>query len=67
MNVDFNDVKSVMKDAGSALMGIGAATGEDRALRAVETAISSHSPRASIDGAHEILFFVQGGLRSWFA
>ncbi len=61
MNVDFNDVKSVMKDAGSALMGIGAATGEDRALRAVETAISSPLLEASIDGAHGILFFVQGG------
>ncbi len=61
MNVDFNDVKSVMKDAGSALMGLGAATGEDRALRAVETAISSPLLEASIDGAHGILFFVQGG------
>lgn len=61
INVDFNDVKSVMKDAGSALMGIGAATGEDRALRAVETAISSPLLEASIDGAHGVLIFFQGG------
>ena len=61
INVDFNDVKSVMKDAGSALMGIGAATGEDRALRAVETAISSPLLEASIDGAHGVLLFFQGG------
>lgn len=61
INVDFNDVKSVMEDAGSALMGIGAATGEDRALRAVETAISSPLLEASIDGAHGVLMFFQGG------
>ena len=61
INVDFNDVKSVMKDAGSALMGIGAATGEDRAVRAVETAISSPLLEASIDGAHGVLMFFQGG------
>ncbi len=61
INVDFNDVKSVMKDAGSALMGMGAATGEDRAIRAVETAISSPLLEASIDGAHGVLIFVQGG------
>lgn len=61
INVDFNDVKSVMKDAGSALMGIGSATGEDRALRAVETAISSPLLEASIDGAHGVLMFFQGG------
>lgn len=61
INVDFNDVKSVMQDAGSALMGIGAATGDDRALRAVETAISSPLLEASIDGAHGVLMFFQGG------
>ena len=61
INVDFNDVKSVMKDAGSALMGMGAATGEDRAIRAVETAISSPLLEASIDGAHGVLIFIQGG------
>lgn len=61
INVDFNDVKAVMQDAGSALMGMGAATGEDRALRAVEAAISSPLLEASIDGAHGVLVFVQGG------
>lgn len=61
INVDFNDVKSVMKDAGSALMGIGSATGEDRALRAVEAAISSPLLEASIEGAHGVLIFFQGG------
>lgn len=61
INVDFNDVKSVMKDAGSALMGIGSATGEDRALRAVESAIASPLLEASIDGAHGVLMFFQGG------
>ena len=61
INVDFNDVKSVMKDDGSALMGIGSATGEDRALRAVESAISSPLLEASIDGAHGVLMFFQGG------
>lgn len=61
VNVDFNDVKSVMQDAGSALMGMGAATGEDRAVRAVETAISSPLLEASIDGAHGVLIFFQGG------
>lgn len=61
INVDFNDVKSVMKDAGTALMGMGAATGEDRALRAVEAAVSSPLLEASIDGAHGVLVFIQGG------
>lgn len=61
INVDFNDVKSVMQDAGSALMGIGVATGEDRAIQAVETAISSPLLEASIDGAHGVLLFIQGG------
>lgn len=61
INVDFNDVKSVMKNAGSALMGMGADTGEDRAVRAVETAISSPLLEASIDGAHGVLIFFQGG------
>lgn len=60
INVDFNDVKSVMKDAGTALMGMGAATGEDRALRAVENAVSSPLLEASIEGAHGVLVFVQG-------
>lgn len=61
VNVDFNDVRSVMKDAGTALMGIGTATGEDRALKATEMAISSPLLEASIDGAHGALIFIQGG------
>lgn len=60
INVDFNDVKSVMKDAGSAIMGIGAASGEDRAVRAVEMAISSSLLEAKIDGAHGVLICFQG-------
>lgn len=60
INVDFNDVKSVMKDAGSAIMGIGAASGEGRALQAVEMAISSSLLEAKIDGAHGVLICFQG-------
>ena len=61
INVDFNDVKSVMQDAGSALMGIGSATGEGRALAATEQAIASPLLESSIDGAHGVLLFFQGG------
>jgi cell division protein FtsZ len=61
INVDFADVESVMKGAGSALMGIGAARGEDRTLRAAEAAISSPLLEASIDGAHGVLLCIQGG------
>ncbi|MDK6788303.1 cell division protein FtsZ, partial [Actinotignum timonense] len=60
-NVDFADVKSVMKDAGSALMGIGTASGEDRAVQAAEMAIASPLLEASIEGAHGALLFFQGG------
>ncbi len=55
------DVKSVMQGAGSALMGIGSAVGEDRALQAAELAISSPLLEASIDGAHGVLLSIQGG------
>ena len=61
INLDFADVKSVMQGAGSALMGIGSATGEDRALQAAELAISSPLLEASIDGAHGVLLSIQGG------
>ncbi|MDO5701657.1 MAG: cell division protein FtsZ [Bowdeniella nasicola] len=61
INLDFADVKSIMKDAGSALMGIGASSGEDRAVQAAELAISSPLLEASIDGAHGVLLSVQGG------
>jgi cell division protein FtsZ len=60
INVDFADVSSVMKGAGSALMGIGTAQGEDRALRAAEAAISSPLLETRIDGAHGALLFIQG-------
>ncbi|HEU5144303.1 MAG TPA: cell division protein FtsZ [Dermatophilaceae bacterium] len=61
INLDFADVKSVMQGAGSALMGIGSARGEDRAVQAAELAISSPLLEASIDGAHGVLLSVQGG------
>ncbi|MDO5080592.1 cell division protein FtsZ [Buchananella hordeovulneris] len=61
VNVDFADVRSVMKDAGSAIMGIGAASGEGRAQAAAEAAISSPLLEASIDGAHGVLLYFQGG------
>ena len=61
INLDFADVKSVMKGAGSALMGIGqASTGADRAAQATEAAISSPLLEASIDGAHGVLLGIQG-------
>jgi len=61
INLDFADVKSIMTDAGSALMGIGSARGESRALRAAELAISSPLLEASIDGAMGVLLSVAGG------
>ena len=61
INLDFADVRSVMKDAGSALMGIGSARGEARATRAAELAIASPLLEASIDGAHGVLLSIAGG------
>ncbi|MCO7273186.1 MULTISPECIES: cell division protein FtsZ [Cellulosimicrobium] len=61
INLDFADVKSVMQGAGSALMGIGNARGDDRAVQAAEMAISSPLLEASIDGAHGVLLSIQGG------
>ena len=61
INLDFADVKSVMSGAGSALMGIGSARGEDRAVAAAEMAISSPLLEASIEGAHGVLLSVAGG------
>ncbi|WP_225754164.1 cell division protein FtsZ [Actinotalea sp. Marseille-Q4924] len=61
INLDFADVKSVMQGAGSALMGIGSARGDDRAVQAAELAISSPLLEASIDGAHGVLLSIQGG------
>jgi cell division protein FtsZ len=61
INLDFADVKSVMQGAGTALMGIGNARGDDRAVAAAETAISSPLLVASIDGARGVLLSVSGG------
>ncbi|MBD0292503.1 MAG: cell division protein FtsZ [Jiangellaceae bacterium] len=61
INLDFADVKSVMSNAGSALMGIGSARGEDRAVAAAEMAISSPLLEASIDGAQGVLLSIAGG------
>ena len=61
INLDFADVKSVMQGAGSALMGIGSARGEDRSVAAAEMAVSSPLLEASIDGAHGVLLSVSGG------
>ena len=60
INTDFADVKMVMQDAGSALMGVGQATGESRAVNAARSAISSPLLEASIDGARGILLTVAG-------
>jgi cell division protein FtsZ len=61
INVDFADVKAIMSNSGSALMGIGYASGEDRAIEAAKTAISSPLLEIAIDGAHGVLFNVSGG------
>jgi cell division protein FtsZ len=61
INLDFADVKSVMANAGSALMGIGRANGDDRAVVAAEMAVSSPLLEASIDGAHGVLLSISGG------
>lgn len=62
INLDFADVKAVMKNAGSALMGIGRASGEDRAIKAAQQAVESPLLEVSIDGARGILFNVIGGM-----
>ncbi len=61
INLDFADVKTVMSNAGSALMGIGRASGENRAVQAAQQAIESPLLEVSIDGARGILFNVIGG------
>ncbi|OGH93836.1 MAG: cell division protein FtsZ [Candidatus Magasanikbacteria bacterium RIFOXYD2_FULL_41_14] len=60
INVDFADVKTIMKNTGSAMMGIGSAKGDNRAVEAAQMAISSPLLELSIDGAHGILFTVTG-------
>ena len=61
INLDFADVKAIMSNAGSALMGIGRATGEERAAQAAQQAIESPLIEVSIDGAKGVLFNVTGG------
>lgn len=61
INVDFADVKTIMQDAGSALMGIGSGVGENRAMTAARTAVSSPLLEVSIDGAKGVLFNIVGG------
>ena len=61
VNVDFADVQAIMQNAGSALMGIGRATGEDRAVEAAKIAINSPLLEVSIDGAKGVLFNITGG------
>lgn len=61
INVDFADVKAIMKDAGTALLGIGTGVGENRAQMAARAAVSSPLLELSIDGARGILFNITGG------
>ncbi|NCN07119.1 cell division protein FtsZ [Candidatus Falkowbacteria bacterium] len=61
INVDFADVKAIMNNAGSSLMGIGEATGENRAISAAKKAISSPLLDISIDGARGVMFILTGG------
>ncbi|NQT49814.1 cell division protein FtsZ [Candidatus Kuenenbacteria bacterium] len=61
INVDFADVKTIMENSGSALMGMGEATGDNRAIEAAKAAISSPLLELSIEGAKGILFTITGG------
>lgn len=61
INVDFADVRAVMQDAGSALMGVGHGAGDDRAVTAAKSAVSSPLLDISIDGARGVLFNISGG------
>ncbi len=61
VNVDFADIKAIMQDAGSALVGIGRASGEDRATEAAKAAVNSPLLEISIDGAKGVLFNISGG------
>jgi cell division protein FtsZ len=60
INVDFADVKTVMSDAGSAVMGIGTATGDSRAIQSAEKAISSPLLETSMEGARGVLLSIAG-------
>jgi cell division protein FtsZ len=61
INLDFADIKTVMSNAGSALMGVGEADGENRAKKAVESAIASPLVEATIEGARGVLINITGG------
>lgn len=61
INLDFADVKSIMQEGGAALMAVGRASGENRAIEAVQQAVSSRLLDITIDGAHGILFNITGG------
>jgi len=61
VNVDFADVRAIMQDAGSALMGVGRASGDDRAVEAARAAINSPLLEVAIDGAKGVLFNISGG------
>jgi cell division protein FtsZ len=61
INLDFADVKAIMSEGGAALMAVGTATGEDRAVQAAQQAITSKLLDVTIDGARGILFNVTGG------
>ena len=61
INLDFADIRTVMKDAGTAMMGIGLSTGENRALDAAQQATNSSLLEASIQGASRVLFSIAGG------
>jgi cell division protein FtsZ len=61
INLDFADVKTIMQDTGSALMGIGVATGDNRAMAAAEAAIKSPLLETSIEGARGVLLNITGG------
>ncbi len=61
INIDFADIRTVMENAGSALMGIGTATGENRAIEAAKLAINSPLLDVSIHGAKGVLFSIAGG------
>ena len=61
INLDFADVRTIMSEGGAALMAVGQASGEDRAVKAAEQAISNQLLDVTIDGAHGILFNVTGG------
>ncbi len=61
VNADFADIRSIMQDAGTALMGIGRASGENRAQEAAKAAVNSPLLELTIDGAKGVLFTITGG------